>query len=197
MPQEIDFFKRLQEQSNVSKNIIDVLHRVYMLQSDAPDAIKSVIQTAEEMRSGNLMELGQAFLTPVDKESISRAYINLDWVVMSVKHLVVELEIYEITELAEYKIIFDLLKEQMENIHAGFGTLNDKTEEKTSKHVYQIIHCDNELIGEYARQVSILLSGNEIKKIIARKEILNQLKEISKRIRLCANDLEDIVFKMS
>ncbi len=197
LPQEVDFFKRLQEQSVSCKNCIDELYNFYITQnSSSTDTLKNLIQQAEEMRSKNLKELYQVFITPVDKEAISRAYINLDWVVMSVKHLEVELEIYEIKDLIEYKSILDLLKEEMTDIHTGFGMLRKNDFEKFSLLVFNIVQNDNKLIEEYARYVSALLSSNDIKKIITRKEILNQLKEVSKRIRMCANDLEDMDFKM-
>ena len=197
LPHEIDFFKGLQEQSILCKNIIDELNRIYITEIDSTsDALKKMILEAEEMRKKNLNELYQVFITPVDKEAISRAYINLDWVVMSIKHLEVELEIYEIKDLKEYKAILDLLKDEINDIHSGFGMLHRNNIEKFSQLVFNIVRCDNELIKEYAHQVSTLLNSSDIKKIITYKEILTQLKEISKRIRMCANDLEDMVYKM-
>jgi len=196
LPVEIDFFKRLQEQSVLCKNIIDELYKIHIAQGSSSVALlKTMIRDAETVRRENLKELEQVFITPVDKESISRAYINLDWVIMSIKHLQVELEIYQIDDLKEYKAIFDFLIEEINHVTSGFKMLN-RSKKKQSWQDHKIIHCDNELIKEYARQVSILLESDDIKKIITRKEILNQLKEVSKRIRLCANDLDDIMFKM-
>ncbi|MBK5284256.1 MAG: hypothetical protein JJE25_02545 [Bacteroidia bacterium] len=197
LPQEIDFFKLLQEQSMLTKNIIDELHNIYITQSSvSPAMLKKLIQQAQDMRKKNLGELYKVFITPVDKEAISRAYINLDWVVMSIEHLQVELEIYEMKNLTDYKTIFDLLKDEINDIHSGFGMLPENNIEKFSHLVFNVVHYDNELIKEYATQVSIMFGSNDIKKIITRKEILNQLKEISKRIRICANDLEDMLYKM-
>jgi uncharacterized protein Yka (UPF0111/DUF47 family) len=197
LPHEVDFFKRLQEQSILTKKIIEELYNIYITKSSLTDvSLKNMIQQAQDMRKKNLNELYQVFLTPVDKEAISRAYINLDWVVMSVEHMEAELGIYEIKDLAEYYTIFDLLKKQVDEIHSGFSLLHKKDFDNFSKCVFNIVHYDNKIIEEYAHQVSVLLKGSEFKKIIILKDVLMQLKEISKRIRMCANDLEDMLFKM-
>jgi len=198
LPHEVDFFKHLQEQSILIKEIIEELYNVYITKTGlSVQSMRNKIQEAQDIRKKNLNELYQVFLTPVDKEAISRAYINLDWVVMSIEHILVELEIYEIYDLSEYKAILDLLKEQMNEIHSGFTMLHENEMADFSKRVFNIVHCDNMIIEEYARKVSILLKSTDFKMIITRKDILNQLKEISKRIRICANDLEDMLFKMT
>ncbi len=198
LPHEVDFFDHLQKQSGLTKNIIDELYHIYIEQSSSSiTLLKKMIQQAQDLRRENLKELYNIFITPVDKEAISRAYVNLDWVVMSIEHMQVELEIYEITNLTEYKTILDILREEMSDIHIGFGELNKNNFENFSKLVFNVVHHDNELIKEYAHQVSLLFNSNDIKKIITRKEILSQMKEISKRIRICANDLEDMLFKMT
>jgi len=42
-----------------------------------------------------------------------------------------------------------------------------------------------------------LANSKDMKEVFMHKELLNQLKEISKRMQMCANSLEDIVMKMS
>lgn len=198
LPQTVDFFKRLETQSILCRDIIDELRNIYLShKSSSFNLLKKMIKEAEQARRKNLKELEQVFITPVDKEAISRAYINLDWVVMSIKHLQAELEIYGVEDLKEYTVILDLLREEMSDITNGFGMLHENKDGKSAELMFEIIHYDNELIKEYARQVSKLLESNDIKKIITQKEILYQLKEISKRIRLCANDLGDMLFKMT
>ena len=42
-----------------------------------------------------------------------------------------------------------------------------------------------------------LFENKDINHVLKHKEILTQIKEISKRIHICGNHLEDIVFKMN
>ncbi len=196
LPREVDFFQGLQEQSILIKNIIDELHNIYITKKSSDGNVKELIQNAQDIRREKLNELYQVFITPVDKEAIGRAYINLDWVVMSIEHLEVELKIYKIADLTEYETIINLLKEEMNHIHHGFEMLQKNDFDHFSKRVFSIVHCDNKLIEEYARRVADHLDSNDLKMILTHKEILAQLKEISKRIRICANDLEDMLFKM-
>ena len=49
----------------------------------------------------------------------------------------------------------------------------------------------------YVQEVSSLVESKDMEKIFIHKELLSQLKEISKRMRMMANSLEDIIMKMS
>jgi len=198
LPKEIDFFKSLSDHSLRTLNIVENLATFYVKNSDQnPQYIIDLISDLKKNHSHNLKELNSTFLTPVDRESISRAYSHLYWVALSIKHLIVEIDTYKIYHLSEYTDIFDLLQQEMSRLTNGFKKLDTKNYVDALEVIDQIIHLDNELIHSYAKHLSTLLNENNFQHILMHKGILSQLKEISKHIHICANLLEDIIFKLN
>lgn len=198
LPKEIDFFKSLVQQGLLTSQIIDELSNFYVDNSSQnSDQAFHLISEAKKMRLVNLRELNNAFITPVDKEAICRVYVHLHWVVLSVKHLVTEIDTYAIHQLSVYKNMFDFLGKEMHQLTMGFKLLDAKKYDQVMVHVDNVIQLDDQLTKEYAKLLADLFKENEIQIILKHKEILSQLKEISKRIHICANHLEDIVFKMN
>lgn len=198
LPKEINFFKSLNEHSLQTLNVVENVAAFYTATDDHNSGhILDLISELKKNHANNLKELNSTFITPVDRESISRAYSHLYWVALSIKHLVMETEIYKINNLTEYKEIFDLLQQEMSHLTDGFNKLDTKNYFSALEIVDLIIHLDNVLIRNYATQLAILFDEKNIQHILIHKDILSQLKEISKRIHICANLLEDIVFKMN
>ena len=197
LPKEVDFFGNLNQQSTITQQIVNTLYGIYIERSKTSLQLDEAIGKANELRIKNLIELNNVLITPVDKEAISRVYLSLDWIVLSIKHLDVEINAYKISSLAEYEKIFIFLKEQMEKMDECFALLKKKKYNEVLKKINDIIRLDDELIKEYSGQLSALFDSDSTKHILRHKEILSQLKEVSKRIHVCANTMEDIVFKMN
>jgi len=197
LPQEIDFFGNLLQQSTITWQIVNELNEIYIKKTGDSEKLSNMIAEAKQLRSGYLKELNEALITPVDREAISRTYVNLHWVVLSVKHLNVEINTYKIKDLNEYEIILSLLSMQMKEMSKCFDLLKKKQLNEVHGFIYEIVHLDNMIIKEYSENLAVLFEGNDMKHILQHKEILSQLKEVSKRIHIAANSLEDMVFKMS
>lgn len=198
LPKEIDFFKALAQQGLQTQNIIDTLRKSYVESaSQNHDALFKLIAEAKENQSANLKNLNAAFITPVDREAIARAHTQLFWVTLSIKHLVIEIDTYRIYNLSEYQSIFELLQQEMSELVNGYQMLHTKTYDKALENIDQIIHLDNKVIKLYANFLAELFKDTDLPRIFMHKEILSQLKEISKRMHVCANLLEDIIFKLN
>ena len=89
------------------------------------------------------------------------------------------------------------IRQEMLQLTEGFIMLEAKNYERVMEHVDQVIHLDDQVIKDYAGFLAGLFKESDMQHIFKHKEILSQLKEISKRIHICANHLEDIVFKMN
>lgn len=196
LPKEVDFFGNLSNQSTITQHIVTTLHDIYIKKTKTSEHLDIAIKEANELRIKNLTELNNVLITPVDKEAISRVYLSLDWISLSVQHLDVEINAYNITSLFEYEKIFSLLKDQMEKMSTCFSYLKKKKYNEVLNETNDIIRMDDGLIKEYSVQVAILFKNDSMNFILGHKEILSQLKEVSKRIHVCANNVEDIVFKM-
>jgi len=198
LPKEIDFFGMLLKQSRSTQSILGELNRFYTEESSADvEPLLTMIRQAKTIRSENLKALNSSFITPIDREALSRAYSQLYWIVLSVKHLVVEIDTYKIYQLKEYEIIFKRLEVALSELTNGFEKLKEKKYETIGENIDQIIHFDNKLIKDYAEILEKMFQEGQSPKLFMHKEILFQLREISKQIHICANLLEDMIFKIN
>lgn len=194
LPKEMDLVAALQEQTSATRNIVHDLYAAYILHEDgAFIAIKNDTSETRAIKEKNMKELLDVFIAPYDKESVFRIITQLDWVALSVKHFVVEVDAYhEKQDLNVYRDIFELLKEMASWLEYGFNQLSKKELPSIA-----LIHDKYDLLVEYrAQHVAQLLQQEDIKHIIIHKDILSQLKEIAKRIQITANSLEDMAIKI-
>lgn len=196
LPKEIDFFGNLAAQSRVTARVIYLLKEIYFEKGIAAEQLSEAMEEAHQLRTKNLAELNEVLITPVDKEAISRIYLSLDWIVLSIKHLYVELNAYQISSLREHEKIFLILGRQIEKITTCFEKLKMKKYDEVMHEVNEIIKLDDQLIREYSVQLVNLFNNDSVNHILPLREILSQLREISKRMHVAANNIEDIVFKM-
>ncbi|MDY2586375.1 DUF47 domain-containing protein [Winogradskyella aquimaris] len=198
LPNEIDFFGNLLNQSKEIEQILAELNRFYSDETSTnPGHLLELINQAKSNHSKYLKELNSTFIIPVDREALSRAFSQLYWIVLSVKHLIVEIDTYKIYHLNEYHHIFRLLEQGLSELTNGFEKLREKNYLSVKHNIENVIHLDNKLIKAYSVSLSKLFHDEKFPKILMQKEILFQLREISKQIHICANLLEDIIFKVN
>lgn len=198
LPKEINFFELLSQQSLLTLNVVNELAKFYAENTyQNPQHILDLIAKTKENNSNHLKDLNSTFITPVDKEALSRAFAHLYWVNLSIKHLVVEIDTYQVYEFSEYAKVFKLLSQEMLQLTEGFKMLSSKKYNSVMENIDQIIHLDNKLIKNYSILLAGLFRQKDLQLIFIKREVLHQLKEISKRIHICANLLGDIVFKIN
>ena len=194
LPKDVDLAAALQAQTSATRKIVHDLYAAYILHEDeAFSAIKNDTNETREIKEKNMKELLDVFIAPYDKESIFRIITQLDWIALSVKHFVVEVDAYQNRQgLDVYKDIFEILKEMASLLEDGFKQLSKKELPRIA-----LIHDKYELLVECrAQHVAQLLQQVDYKHIIIHKDILAQLKEIAKRMRVTANTLEDMAIKI-
>ena len=194
LPKEVDLAAALQEQTAATRKIVHDLHSAYILSSEeAFGAIKNDTSETRKIKERNMKELLDVFIAPYDKESIFRLITQLDWIALSVKHFVVEVDAFTDKQvLIEYRDIFELLNEMASLLEEGFQQLTNKKLPNI-----ELIHDKYDLVVECkARYVADLLKHDDLKRIFIHKEILGQLKEIAKRMHVTGNTLEDMAIKI-
>jgi len=197
LPKEIDFNSALKRQVNASKN--SVLDLCKYCQNKDLESLKSIVDdehSSRALKSKNMHELLDVFITPYDKESIYRIITQLDWIALSVKHLVIDLLAYRITCPDYYQPIFTTLSEMVESLDKAFTYLPQKQLGKILSNIETIHDKYDETTKECAFAALRHLENDEVKVYLAHKEILNQLKDVSKRIHISANTLEDMTMKI-
>ncbi|WP_428737678.1 DUF47 domain-containing protein [Sulfurimonas sp.] len=198
MPKEVDFLLALNQHAMIITKITDDLHKCFIEASqESCEAILQDLHKSQEIREKNMNELLSSFITPLDRESIYRVITQLDWIAVSIKHFVVEAKAYGIHSLDEnYETLFENIQLQSQLLTAGFKTVKTDAQ-KTAENAQRVRNAYNELVEVYAKSMAGLVSENNLREMFIHKELLGQLKEIGKRMQMCANSLEDIVMKMN
>ena len=198
LPKEVDFLAALNEHSMTIKKITDDLYHCFLENDEQScEAILQDQHKAKEIRDANMKDLLDTFITPFDRESIYRVITQLDWIAISVRHFVIEAKAYKINQLDEnYAALIKKLQLQAELLTAGFKTVKSSAK-KTADNAQRVRDTYDELMNIYVARMAQLAQCNDTHKVFVQRELLAQLKEISKRMRMCANSLEDIVMKMS
>lgn len=197
LPKEIDFNSALKKQAEASQHTVqDLVH--YCLEHDL-NILKALIDdehNSRVLKHKNMHELLDVFITPYDKESIYRMVNQLDWIALSIKHLAIDLLAYKVNCPDSYQPIFTTLNDMAKNLVQAIVVLPQKDLAKILQYIEKI----NDNYDETTRQCALAsvrhLNKDEVKVYLAHKEILNQFKEVAKRLHVAANTLEDMAMKI-
>ncbi len=198
LPKEIDFISAMHRHAEAIKKITDDLEKCFIKQkSKYCRNILDDTHQAAKIRDENMQNLLQTFITPIDRESIYRIITQLDWVAISIRHLIKKIEAFGVKELhGNYTPLIKELKLQAELLTAGFSTIKSNPI-KTAESAKRVRESYDQLVDIYIQNISNLFKEQNSKKILINKELLSQIKDISRHLRMSANSLEDVVMKMS
>ena len=197
LPEEIDFFEAIKIHSDAIKTIIIDLQKCFIYEDkEACLKILNDESNSKEIKKENMKKLLSTFITPVDRESIYRVTTQLDWIAISTRHLILEVNSYKIENLKEYNLFFHSLVEMAQTLNFGFISLKKKDVKDVDMRCENIRDMYDKTVGEYILYMSELAKKRNINKIFTHQQILFQLKDIAKHFHLCANSLEDIVAKV-
>lgn len=198
LPKEIDFLAAMNRHSLVVKKMTDNLYKCFIEEnSNACVAILDEQKEAVNIRDENIKNLLNTFITPIDKESIYRVTTQLDWIAISIKHFMQEAQAYNIFKLdSTFAELIKLLQLQAQLLNAGFKTVK-KEPVTTAKNTQRVRDIYDQLVTIYINSMANLAKLEHNQEIFAKRELLFQIKDISKRMRVTANYLEDIIMKMS
>ena len=198
-PKVPNFFALLAEQSaNVS---IAAGLLVEYMGSSSPEVAKKITEAEYEgdrIKVQNLTLLNEAFSTPIDREDLHRAIINLDEIINSCKTIVVEMDADLLGVKADKHCIemAAYLKEGAEAIALGYGRLG--TEPKAGRNdADKAEKAVKKFTKSYRRALAELFQDNDFHNIFRRKEIYTQLSHAALRMNVCNSTLLDIVVKLT
>ncbi len=192
------FMKLICEQAHHTQRGMDVLLEYIREPSEAKAvAIHAIEKDADEVRRILIDELNHSFVTPIDREDLHRAIINLDEIINSCKTIVVEMDSDLLGTKADKHCIemAAYLKEGAVSIAAGYGRLGSNPKggradaDKAEKAVKKFTRS-------YRRALAELFNDNDFHHIFRRKEIYNQLLGAADRLNVCNSTLLDIVVKL-
>ena len=194
-PKVPNFFALLAEQS-AHVDLSAGLLAEYM-GADSSQAAKKIVEAEYEgdrLKIRNLTLLNEAFSTPIDREDLHRAIINLDEIINSCKSIVVEMD-SAVLALKPDKYCLEMavhLKSGVEAVSAGYGRLGSDPKlgradaEKADKAVRNLTRTHRRALAE-------LFQDTDFHNIFRRKEIYSELRGAGDRLNVCNSTLLDIV----
>ncbi len=195
-PKMPDFFSLLTDQCQHVAHTAGLL--VEFMESGDPNTgllIRQDEHEADRVKVHNLHTLNEAFSTPIDREDLYRAIIDLDEVVNYCKTTVSEMDVLG---LAPDKSCLEMamhIKLGTDALALGFSRLAKHPAEAAAD-ADSARKAERKVEKAYRRAIAELFQGDDFIHMFKRREIYRHLSNAADRMANCANTLHDIVVKM-
>ena len=150
---------------------------------------------ADKIKVHNLHTQNEAFSTPIDREDLYRAIIDLDEVVNYCKTTVSEMDVLALTPDKHCLEMAMHIKLGSDALALGFSRLA-KTPREAAADADAARKAERKVEKAYRRAIAELFQGDDYIHMFKRREIYRHLSNAADRMANCANTLHDIVVKM-
>lgn len=195
-PKMPDFFVLLTDQCQHVAHTTGLL--VEFMESGNPQVGQQIRQDeheADRIKVRNLHTLNEAFSTPIDREDLYRAIIDLDEVVNYCKTTVSEMDVLG---LAPDKRCLEMamhIKLGTDALALGYAKLA-RQPAAAAEDADTARKAERKVEKAYRRAIAELFQGEDYIHMFKRREIYRHLSNAADRMANCANTLHDIVVKM-
>lgn len=195
-PKTPDFFAMLTEEvQQVAYGTGLLIEFMQNGDKDIGDQIKQKEHEADRIKVRNLHALNEAFSTPIDREDLYRAIVELDEILNYCKTTV-----YEMDELGlkPDKPCLEMamhIKFGTDALANGFGKLA-KEPARAAADADAARKAERKVEKSYRLALGQLFQGDDYIHMFKRREIYRHLSNAADRMANCANTLHDIVVKM-
>jgi len=196
-PPSLDFFGMLNSQISIVLDMSELM--VDYMEKKSAGSGKQIIEKEEEadkLQAKILLDLNEAFSTPVDREDIYRAVMGIEAIANYIKATISEIEIFDLKPgIFDFDIAVRL-RDGVNALRSGFSVLSTKPMEA-------VAFCDEARRFErkieyiYRQALVELFANDDYKSIFKRREVYRHLSNAGDRLLSCANNLQDIVVKIS
>ncbi|ROR35007.1 DUF47 domain-containing protein [Inmirania thermothiophila] len=195
LPEAPDFFALLVEQCEVTLRALE-LFVDYMADGDPEKGrrVREAEHAADRVKVRNLETLAEAFITPIDREDIHRAVVQLDQVVNYCKTTVAEMEALEVAPDAHMQAMARLLHEGVAHLAEGFRRLPESPRQ-ASLLAHRARKAERRVEEVYRRALAELFRGDDYIGMFKRRELYRHLSNAADRLEHAADVLQDIVVK--
>jgi uncharacterized protein len=195
-PKMPNFFELLAEQAAQVAHTTSAL--VDFMESGDPEIgklIKRDEHEADLLKIRNIHLLNEAFSTPIDREDIYRAIMDLDEIVNYCKNTVSEMDVLGVPPDKHVLQMAVHLKLGVDALVAGFARLGSLPAHAASD-ADSARKAERKVEKLYRKALADLFQGEDYIAMFKRREIYRHLSNAADRMAHCANTLHDIVVKM-
>jgi hypothetical protein len=190
-----DFFGLLADQSRHAAYVV-ALFAEFMAtgREDLGMAVRREEHEADRAKAMNIATLNSSFATPIDREDIYRAIVDMDEVVNYCKTAVREMEVLTVVPDQHLHGMALILQEGMEGLAAGFGALGDAN--TALGHTMTAIKAERRIEKAYRAALADLFQGDDYLGMFKRREVYRHMSNAGDRLSAVAHCLNDIIVKM-
>jgi hypothetical protein len=196
-PKMPDFFSLLTEQCEHVAHTTGLLVE-FMESGEAAigTQIRQDEHEADRIKIRNLHTLNEAFSTPIDREDLHRAIIDLDEIVNYCKSTVSEMDVLGVAPDKHSLEMAMHIKLGTDALALGFAHLA-KQPATAAADADSARKAERKVEKAYRRAIAELFQGDDYINMFKRREIYRHLSNAADRMANCANTLHDIVVKMT
>jgi hypothetical protein len=202
IPQEKRFFDMIEKQSkNVLVGIdalVDMLEHYENIDKKR-EKIKKIENDGDKMVHDIFAELNKTFITPIDREDISKLTSSLDDILDNLEAVAEHLVLYDIKKPPIYMLEFaKTLQKTTINMHEGIALLrNFKNAKKIKDFCREVNTLENEGDSLLRKATAELFNGKNPIEIIKTKELYEDIEAAIDRCEDVADVIGDILVKYS
>jgi uncharacterized protein len=200
IPQEKHFFDMIEEQSrNVLAGVdalVDMLEHYEDIDKKREN-IKKIENNGDKMVHDIFSELNKTFITPIDREDISKLTSSLDDILDNLEAVSERLIIYDIKKPPKFMLEFaQILRKTTFNVNEGIGLLrNFKEASQIRGFCKEVNTLENEGDGLLRKATAELFNKKDAIEIIKIKELYDDLEAAVDRCEDVADVIGDILVK--
>jgi len=200
IPQEKYFFNMIEQQSKNVLEGVDAL--VNMLEhyneiENKRDKIKQIENEGDKMVHDVFAELNKTFITPIDREDITKLTSSLDDILDNLEAVSERLIIYEIKKPPKYMLEFaQILQKTTRNVNEGIHLLRNFKDAKQIRGFCRDVNTlENEGDILLRKATADLFTKKDPIEIIKTKELYDDLEAAIDRCEDVADVIGDILVK--
>ena len=163
---------------------------------DRAERVVVLEDEADDLRRLTLAEVDQAFVTPIDREDIAHLAAAVDEVINYAKSTVEEMRLFGVQTNRHLQQMASGLAQAAGELHAAIAALRDSPGE-TLAHVTKVRKLENLVEHIYREALVELFKDEDVKKILATREVYRHLSNAADRAEAAAGLLGDIVVKIT
>ena len=162
--------------------------------ADQGPVVRATEHEADGVRRTLQAQLRQAFSTPIDQEDLYSLSELLDGVLNAAKNIVREAEVLAIDPDERAAELADELVEGMTHIRAAFDRLTGKGDAATAE-ADAALAAERRMEKAYRRAMHDLLANEDLRQVVARRELYRRLLEAGERLAAVAERIWYAVVK--
>lgn len=196
-PKKRDFFKMLKDQSSKTTEGMQALYDFVLDPTPEKEKrVETLEVEADDLRRTLILELNQAFITPIDREDIFALSRAIDDMIDYGKSTVEEMLLFKVTPNEYIKKMTSALLNASKEIDSAVGLLASRPQD-AAEHLIRAKKAENFVEHRYREALAELFNTDDAIQIIKMREIYRHLSNSADRGDEAADIIGDIIVKVT